>query len=858
MTITPYTTPLQYEYKPLNLIAFAEPLSKMQEQFDLVKASIDESDFDITNLPYGTDPERAKELLKIVEGKRDELAQSLAETKNYKQAASKLKRLNTLWQEDPEVNALKANYDKYVADVQLAKDNVKSGYWNQTYADQWLNRAVREYEGAGFTADETKPEGTYTTFGRNPRVKDIQKDFDELAWKVAAAVPGESREGALQEIGIDYSLWDKKFLQEIVEEKDAGVVAERVSAYLKTLPQYKEFFLEKADYDFADLQANPTLYENTAKELNDEYITAIDAEIATIKKAAKKNPSLLLTPDYLDLLTERETAVNAKTTGEYSPTAVKNMYEQKYLADAYDMTALGKVFAYKNVKRNYTWRDLPEPDTSGGGGTGTEADLFGEGFFTEAGEVKMDFNTLNDVALKNHNLLNPIVTNIGKLASGAVSRITVGSSDSELYKKTKYRQSLIWDNQEKLLKAITENTAAGGNAKQLIARIQAQGLTCSEGDAKRLISTFGKGEAIGDYQSLLESGRAYRNAAASAIISRDQSVKNSTSNSEFSNALNILGQTGVGSEVRGIGTGDLNVGGITFDHDKLTGKLTKNAPLMSYDALAKGKGYKNLADAVAKGELFEEDAILHGQILKLFASTSASKSAVVTKYEYVGNPKVDATVGALFTSTDDLLRLDPVDYTDWSKVPGFREGDKDVKLNLGGNAKARLGKVGQEVVLITPITFKDSEGNTYETDVTVKPPPGFNLESLRLFNAIDVVSDTDDPADIQINETAKSAKFNILNGETALADNIIQGTTVLQGGTPVTMFSTTFGDGVQIVVDKTFTTGTAYPKLKVGLVESSTGKKTYINDESGKEWSINANSVGAGEAAKVLIMKMLE
>ena len=79
MTITPYTTPLQYEYKPLNLMAFAEPLSKMQEQFDIVKASIDESDFDITNLPLGTDPERAKELLKTVEGKRDELAKNLAE-----------------------------------------------------------------------------------------------------------------------------------------------------------------------------------------------------------------------------------------------------------------------------------------------------------------------------------------------------------------------------------------------------------------------------------------------------------------------------------------------------------------------------------------------------------------------------------------------------------------------------------------------------------------------------------------------------------------------------------------------------------------------------------------------------------
>ena len=272
MTITPYTTPLQYEYKPLNLMAFAAPLSKMQEEFDLVKSAVETADFDISHLPFGTDPERAKELTKIVEGKRDELAKNLLETKNYKQAASKLKQLNTLWQEDPELNALQSNYKKYADDVQLAKDNVKANIWGQTYADQWLNRAKREYSGASFSADATNPEGTYQVFGRNPRVKDIQKDFDELAWKVANAVPGQSREGTLQSIGIDISLMDKKFLQEIVEEKNAEVVKQRTAAYLRTLPQYEEFFREKADYDFADIKANPNLYKTAAESLNNEYI----------------------------------------------------------------------------------------------------------------------------------------------------------------------------------------------------------------------------------------------------------------------------------------------------------------------------------------------------------------------------------------------------------------------------------------------------------------------------------------------------------------------------------------------------------------------------------------------------------
>ena len=41
MAITPYSTPTQYQYKPLNLMAFAEPLMKMQEKYDLTKAAIE-------------------------------------------------------------------------------------------------------------------------------------------------------------------------------------------------------------------------------------------------------------------------------------------------------------------------------------------------------------------------------------------------------------------------------------------------------------------------------------------------------------------------------------------------------------------------------------------------------------------------------------------------------------------------------------------------------------------------------------------------------------------------------------------------------------------------------------------------
>ena len=109
MAITPYSTPTQFQYKPLNLMAFAEPLMKMQEKYDLTKASIEEADVKATSLEFPYEKEKAKALEQLYRTKRDELVTNLMESKNYTQAASKLKQLNRLWLEDPERIALETN-----------------------------------------------------------------------------------------------------------------------------------------------------------------------------------------------------------------------------------------------------------------------------------------------------------------------------------------------------------------------------------------------------------------------------------------------------------------------------------------------------------------------------------------------------------------------------------------------------------------------------------------------------------------------------------------------------------------------------------------------------------------------------
>lgn len=862
MTITPYTTPLQYEYKPLNLLAFAAPLSKMQEEFDLVTAAVDQADFDITHLPYGTDPEKAKELLKVVEGKRDELAKNLAETKNYKQAASKLKELNTLWQEDPELNALQNNYALFNKLDEAEKKRMDEGQIQRDQYYQWKNRMIRDYEnlgGAAFKADYETPQGTYNKIGRIGRLQDLEKDLQELSWKVASSVPGTTREGALQEVGIDSSLMSKKFLQEIVEEKDANVVAKRVEAYLKTLPRFQNWAIEVADYNFDELQQDPDLYKQAAGALNNEYLTSLNNEIDYIKKTAKKNPDLLTTPDYKSLLEERDAATNAKTTGEYNDDAIKKLYIQKHLEDVYDMSALGKVFAYKNVKRDYSWRDLyiPPVSSGGSGGDGTDWSGLGGGFWKEAGEETLDYNTLESLKKNSSNTLNPITQNIGNLANGAVGRITIGTADSALYKKTKHNQALIWDNQQKLFNAITQSK---GNANTLIAKAKEAGLTVSASDAKTLVSAFGKGEAIGDYQNLLEQGRSYRNSFISSQTAIDNMIRTTAKSGEsyFGFGLRALDDDYAIMPETFFGVPD-GKGGYTNITDKFEYldqvQIAKGGK--KWKQLAKEKGYNSLQEAVAAGEYFED--IKPGHIKAMFQVTGPSKDATIMTYEYIDqNDKVNKYVASMFSTKDDLLNLDPAYYSNWSDVPGFQEGDTGVAINISGNTKPRLVKAGDQILYEIPITWTDAMNNKQSGRVTVVPSTGLELQNQKVLRNMDIMSNTNDPADIQTNSTIKSARYDRIYKGNSLNDFTLKNTSVTRGGTPVTLDIVPYDGATSIIIEKTYDANSYGPKLKVAAINTTTGEKQYLADESGKTWYTDANTIGAADAAKAFVMKVMD
>ena len=114
--------PIEFEYKPLGLEAFAQPLAQMQQRYDVTEQSIDEAKFGIENL--NPDETRSKAIAEKLEKDKQDVLLELERTGNAKAAAKALRGLNTFWNEDPEVTRIKTQRAQYLKDVEEAKKRV--------------------------------------------------------------------------------------------------------------------------------------------------------------------------------------------------------------------------------------------------------------------------------------------------------------------------------------------------------------------------------------------------------------------------------------------------------------------------------------------------------------------------------------------------------------------------------------------------------------------------------------------------------------------------------------------------------------------------------------------------------------
>jgi hypothetical protein len=928
MPISPYSAPIQYEYKPLNLSAFAAPLSEMQQKFDIVTEAVDAADFTLANLPYGTDPERAKELIKIVKSKRDELAKNLGETKNYKQAASKLRELNNLWTKDPELNALQANAQLWAERdkaelARVGKGTDAGGITRDQYL-QWKDREIRKYKenkGAGFKASAADPTGTYNVItGSTGRLTDLAKDLEELSWKVANANPAQKWD-AFREAGIDPELMDKKFVKTIVEEKDANKIAQVTSEYLKTLPRFKDWATEVADYNFDALEQNPENYKAVASDLNTKYLSSLNYQINKLEKDSKKDKKILESAEYKDLLAEKVKAEKASTTGEYDPTATKNLFTHQHLNDVYDMGALGKVLAYKNVTHDYTFRALPAEDTSGAPAPPAPP-AHGEGFFIPSTEEKWSITALNKQKIDSGKNLYGVVAKINNLVSGNVRGAIMGDPNSKQYKELIKHPDQIRAKQEQLLTTLTQTIQSGGDWQKFQTAANKKGIVMSDNRARTLWGSLTKNgnQGISDFAAHIKSSEedfaTYNQASALATSIK----KNVQGTEEYKTFISNLENYTPTEHDLGSLDEDKILLGVTEEQKRLfnpksysmeqlkkigfvpTGTTRRIAEVLggldrkflSLNDIAKLRGYKNVQDAVDKGYNFAGFDL--GAIAKESGKTGSSsiwwgtdnysgktvseilstkQNAIYQKnnsknemsYNFINDKNLDKEMSRYFLGVSDLSSYQPAYSKDWNGVPGFTEDGKlapGTTLNISENRSPKIKVHGNTLLYEVPIKY-DSDGNgsaDTEGTVVIRPKAGMNVKNDDLLYKLDAASGGNTALEKQTNNMIKAARFDSKFQGNNLSPQLIQSvetTPLNKGGKPIELYSIPYSSNTRLEVVKIQGEAGTNPVIKIAVVDANSGKKLqYVpNIETGRDWYENADSNEAASSAKSYIMQIL-
>jgi hypothetical protein len=813
MPITPYSAPLQYEYKPLNLMAFAAPLSKMQEEFDLVTDTVESSDFDLQHLSLGNDPERAQALLNTVRGKRDELAKNLAETKNYKQAATKLKQLNNTWKNDPEVKALQANYAAYADMQKTAEENVKSNYWDQEQANEWLARAKRSYKGANFESDANNPEGTYKSYGLTARGKNLDKEFEEMVWNIAKAIP-EHKYDAFSVVGIDPDINDKEFLKTIVEVKDPNVAAAKISAYLKTIPRFRQYFTEAADYKFdaiKNAEGNEENYKTLAGSLNDQLLKSVDSDLANYQKLAKKDPKILNSQEYLDLVEYKTKAEEAKKTGVYDDELTRQLYMQDQLNDRYNMSSVGNVIGYKNVTHDHIFRDMPNPTNADKGKNEDGSNPF----LLPAEDMKFNIFSIKDDISKAKKNLHGYVVNMDNISGGAMREVVLGSVGSDRRKKMTNDDAAIYEAQVTVRNALVTSTSV----EQFRKKLKDAGMNPSTRLVNKLYGDLKASNSVGlqELNDGLTAGEVHYNSGATAAENykfiqqgayEDKDIKKvmaevGTLNPfDFSDAVDVgdwgdlnAKQVGELNQIRHVFSSrsysqeQLKKAGINTSNNRGMSDFITGAQgvLLTYDEVAKLHGYKNFHEAVIKGYDFGgvtvgsnyaiNDGKLESASTKFNLGSNAkemqqsllayagNKGLEVNKmsYDLINDQRSQKELGQAFSTINKVIAY--AGTTSYQGMPGFDDKGNPLegtKIAVGGNKQPIMTLHGGQVYVQVPYSYEGGEGM-----ITIKPKTGTEDYIYSALNRIDkATAGSEDRLKKQTNATIKNAKFVQVYGNT--------------------------------------------------------------------------------------------
>jgi hypothetical protein len=307
MPVSPLSTPLKTEYKPLGLEMFAQPLSDMQAKYDTAKAAINDTTYEISRLSQ--DDARGAELIKELDEKTSKLAQELIATGNYRQAAEQLKKLNKSFSQDPETKAVISNYDAYKKAAEEQKKQLEKGKITQTDFDTWDFKTRNQFKGTGYDPAT----GNYTSINTRPPEENREKEIEDLSLKIAGMRPEDGYQ-TIQNLGIQGI--NQTELKKAYTYRDLGQVQKEIYNFLATSDRFREFVDDRGQRDFYYSNENAKM-RGKGQEFQDGLVNSvvgnIDNNIRNIADAKKKDPSKA--KEYDEILTNLNTQKNSIIAG---------------------------------------------------------------------------------------------------------------------------------------------------------------------------------------------------------------------------------------------------------------------------------------------------------------------------------------------------------------------------------------------------------------------------------------------------------------------------------------------------------------------------------------------------------------
>lgn len=735
MAITPYSTPLQYQYKPLNLMAFAEPLMKMQEKYDLTKASLEDSDVKATALQYATDPAKAKALEELYRTKRDELVANLLETKNYTQAASKLKQLNKLWLEDPERVALETNYKTFIERDKEEAARVAKGNLEKEEYEQWRRGELRKFEEAGGTAfrqDAANPTGTYNTItGKVGRRINLQKDFDAEKKDIASKIKAKEWTGALRSLGIEPNSGDAQFVKSSFEKLSAEEIEKKVEDYMINLERYRPWLQEKANYNFDDyLYANDKgeSLQRLSTSLIDKNLEANERYIKKLEEDKKTD-----TEDYKRALENRDILLDQRSNPD--PNVVRGLYTRDYMNRQYDAAALGEVFEINNVKSDYTFRDIPN---GGSGSDFTLAGTVGRTSPTTKELVSVNLEANRNEAIRD---MKPSITEFNNIASGKMRTLSMGAKGTALRRQMEANPAMAVPRQEKILAIFQQSKDATDFHRKLFNAGLASGVgqtttkeifTALSNSKTNQLAANALQKTKEGYNNFIDSDSQIKSINEAILKDKDFGIflKKSEKEKTGTNLATVQKL----AEAWGTTVEKLIQDGVVERSTSVTGQA--GLPVadnfrVSPNNIAKAYGYDDLEDAIDKGFNFSA-AGANSLAQKINEARDSAAAKALSGNEMgvriVGDKIIDKAMGDELLNSSELTSFKPVYSKNWADIPGFdEEGNMLAGTKLDSRVTPKIVMRANQVVMQVPYTYKNEDGKDVTSTVEVKAKPGEKL-----------------------------------------------------------------------------------------------------------------------------------